>query len=515
MSDFISELKKATDRARNNVSVTENGAIGYKTSGEALVDLNFMLSSMRNMDENEIWRRFLVAYNENPLLAVIWLFFARDREEGCGERRTFRIIFERFCAENESAAIRLLNLIPFYGRWDDVVEVAFGNVPCKVRNAAISVLQKQIQSDILCANTDQPVSLLGKWLPSLNASSNETCRRAKYLCKAFGWAPNQYRKNLVGLRRRVHVVEQQMSANQWGEIDYERVPSRAAMNYRGAFARHDGRRYEKYLSNVKEGKAKIHSGMLFPHDIVHAYDDGWKIPYVNDTLEAQWNALPDKVPENGSTLVVIDGSGSMCSSVGNTRVTCHDVARALGIYFAERLNGPYHNSFITFSANPKLVRFADGMTLQARLNLLHGYDECSNTDIEKTFGLILDTAVKNHMKQEDIPSNVLIISDMEFDAATRQYGWFDTQEFTGALFDEIRHRWERAGYKLPRLVFWNVDSRTGTVPVTTNELGVALVSGFSPNIADMVMSAKLDPYECLVDRLNSERYDPVRDALKE
>ena len=512
MNDFVSALAKGADWLQPNVSVTENGAVGYKTTGKALLDCNFALSSMRNMSPEEIWEKSLPAYSENPTLAILWMFLARDAREGLGERRTFRVIFERFCNENPDAAVRLIHLIPFYGRWDDVIEVVFGKVPCRVRDEAIGVLSRQIQSDILMANTKQPVSLLGKWMPSLNTSSKETRRRAEFLRNAFGWTPKQYRKNLAGLRKRIKVVEQQMSANQWEMIDYEGVPSHAAMNYRYAFLRHDSERYKEYLESVVSGKAKIHSGVLFPHDIVHAYRGNFA---VNTTLEEQWKALPNKVPEDESTLVVVDGSGSMGAQVGNTSISCHDVARALGIYFAEKLKGPYHNSFITFSSRPQFIHFADGLTLAAKLQIMRNHDDCSNTNIEKTFDLILDTAVKNHLKQEEIPSNILIISDMEFDQATaRGSYWYDGSKVDQTLFDTIRDRWESAGYKLPRLIFWNVCSRTGTIPVTENDLGVALVSGFSPNIADMVMSSELDPYKCLLNKLMSGRYKQVEDALR-
>lgn len=411
----------------------------------------------------------------------------------------------------------MLHLIPFYGRWDDVVEVVFGNVPCKVRDEAIELLRMQIQSDILMANTEQPVSILSKWMPSGNASSKETRRRAEFLRNAFGWAPKQYRKNLAGLRKRIKVVEQKMSANEWDQIDYERVPSRAAMLYRDAFARHDEKRYDAFLSDVRSGASKINAGVLFPYDIVHAYQRNSR-HRVDETLEEQWKALPNMVPANQSTLVVVDGSGSMCASVGNSGVTCLDVAYSLGIYFADKLSGPYYNRFITFSSQPQYVSFADGLTLRAKLDIMDHYADCTNTNIEKVFGLILETAVKHRLKQEDIPANILIITDGEFDSMTTMFDYYGAYEYhhaDKALFDVIRNRWEAFGYQLPRLVFWNVCSRTGTIPLTTNDLGVALVSGFSPNIADMVMSGELDPYKCLVTKLMSDRYKPVQNALKE
>ena len=521
MSDFVSALQQMSDRVQPNVSVTENGAIGYKTAGKSLIDLNFMLSSMRNMTEDEIWLHFVPAYNENPELAIIWLFFARDREDGCGERRTFRAIFRRLCYENDAVAIHLLKLIPFYGRWDDLTDVFFGEVPCNIRDEALRILYNQIGDDLDSARAGKPVSLLAKWLPSSNTSSRETRRRAEELRNAFGWSPKQYRKTLSRLRAYLHVVEQKMSSNNWEGINYETVPSRAAMNYREAFTRHDFARYEAYLQDVKEGKAKINAGVLFPHDIVHAYydTDGWReLREYNPTLEAQWISLPNKVPPNESTLVVVDGSGSMSARVGNTGISCHDVARALGIYFSEKLNGPYRDTFVTFSRNPRLVRFDDAISLNAKLKLFELYDECENTNIEKVFDLVLRTAVENHLSQNEIPANILILSDMEFDEGTYNYGSLDGAKpgpVDQALFDQIACRWEAAGYKLPRLVFWNICSRTKTIPVTTNELGVALVSGFSPSIADMVMSTELDPYKCLTDKLMSDRYIPVRSALKE
>lgn len=521
MSDFMSSLKQATEKLQPNVSVTENGAVGYKTTGKALLDLNFMLSSMRNMTPNEIWNKFLLAYNENPTLAMLWLFMCRDVRGGYGERRTFRIIFTRFCRENSTVAIRLLPLLPFYGRWDDVVEVFSSAVPCEVREAAFKVISDQLDKDLDNARANKPISLLAKWCPSSVTSSADTRRKAELLRSWLGLTPRQYRKTFARLRRYLDVVEQKMSANQFELIDYEKVPSRAAMNYRAAFAKHDGERYEEYLTNVKSGNAKINASVLYPYDIVHAYDiDSWSEKPIDETLEAQWNALPNTVSDGQSTLVVVDGSGSMGARIGNTHVTCHDVANSLGIYFAEKLTGPYYNQFITFSSRPQYVGFADGLSLHARLEIMNNYEECSNTDIEKVFDLILDTAKTYGLKQSDIPANILIVSDGEFDTMTYRGGWaWDEDSKTGpvdqALFDAIRDRWEEAGYKLPRLIFWNVCSRTGTIPLTENELGVALVSGFSPNIADMVMSGDLDPYRCLVDKLLSDRYRLVLDTLKE
>lgn len=515
-NDFIEKCKITFDNENPNVSITENGAVGLKTAGKALLDLNFMLSSMRNMDASDIWTAFLKAYNEDPALAVVWLFFARDARQGCGERRTFRLIIHHLAYENPNMVVRLLPLISEYGRWDDLLDLIVGGAPRFVSNEAFMVFKNQLDADQDNARAGKPVSLLAKWVYSSVTSSKETRRKAEVLRERLGYTPKQYRKTFANLRKYIDVTEQKMSANEWGEINYEGVPSKAGMQYRMAFSRHDPHRYERYLADVKEGKANMNADVVFPYEIVHAYMNGeWydEVKSYDETLELKWKNLPNTVADGNSTLVVVDGSGSMSTRVGGTSITCHDVARSLGIYFSERLAGAFKNSFITFSAMPKMVRFNGVESLKSKIEILVEEDDCSNTNIERTFDLILKTAVDNHMKQEEIPANILIVSDMEFDMCRHSYAWdygdSHVSDFNQTLFDAIAAKWANAGYKLPRLVFWNVCSRTGTIPVSENELGVALVSGFSPMIADMVMSGELDPYKVLVNKLHTPRYDNV------
>jgi hypothetical protein len=310
-----------------------------------------------------------------------------------------------------------------------------------------------------------------------------------------------------------------MSAKNWSEIKYEAVPSRANLIYNSAFLRNDEERRRDYLSKLEKGETKINASVLYPHDIVHKYNEGrygWSISLKKKdaAIEALWKALPDTVNGCGNTIVVADGSGSMCSCVGGTNVTALEVANALAIYFAEHSSGEFKDKYITFSHNPQLVDFSKANSLRDKLQIALAHNEVADTNIEKVFDLILNTAVKNKMHQEDIPANILIISDMEFNSCARcgngRYGDFPNKR----LFEVIAQKYAAHGYKLPRLVFWNVNSRTGTIPVKENDMGVALVSGFSVNIVKMVMSGQTDPYECLLETLNSERYTPIEVALK-
>lgn len=327
---------------------------------------------------------------------------------------------------------------------------------------------------------------------------------------------SEYRRTLSALRRYTDVVEVKMSSKMWGEIDYEAVPSRANLIYNGAFLRNDEERRRAFLASLEKGEARINASTLFPYDIVHQYCNGGygRSPKTYDaTIEALWKNLPDLVQGCGNTIVVADGSGSMMSRVGSSGVTALEVANSLAIYFAEHSSGEFKNKYITFSERPQFVDFSNASNLRDKILTALRHSEVANTNIEAVFDLILATAINNNLAQEDIPANILIISDMEFDgcACTNRssYGGVNSK-----LFKVIEQKYKNAGYKLPRLVFWNVNSRTNTIPVRENDMGVALVSGFSVNICKMVMSGKTDPFECLLETLNTPRYQPVEDALK-
>lgn len=514
---FMENLKETLNEDFN-VSVTENGAIGYRTSGRELLDINFAVSSMRNSEEEEIVDKFVEVFYENKLLAVKWLFYVRDAREGVGERRLFRICMKYLAQQHRNIAKAVIPLVPEYGRYDDLLCL----LDTSLADDVIELVRNQLDHDIKNMSEDKQVSLLAKWLPSANTSSKETKRLAYIVISKLGVTERQYRKMLSSLRSYLKVVEVSMSKKQWGEIDYSAVPSRANLIYNAAFLRNDEERRRAYLDSLQKGETKINAAVLFPHDIVHKYceSDRWSIRVKRSddaALEALWKALPDFVNGAGNTICVADGSGSMRSTISNTEITALDVANALAIYFAERSSGQFKDNYITFSENPRLVDFSNAQSLREKLEIAFGHNEIANTNIEAVFDLILRTAVKKNMKQNELPQNILILSDMEFDQCVgcSEPSRWQLNHPTKRLFEVFSEKYAEQGYKLPRLVFWNILSRTGTIPVQENDLGVALVSGFSPAVVKMVLSNKIDPLECLLEQINSDRYNAVETAIRD
>ncbi len=501
--NFMEKLHKTIN---DNKKMTENGAAGYETTGKALVDLNFAAASLRSMSEEMIVRRFIPAFYEDRILALKWLFFLRDVRGGMGERRSFRIIV-RYLAECEPGIMGgLVELMAEYGRYDDLLCL----IDTPLEKTALAVLAKQLREDMENRENEGKVSLCAKWMSGNNTSSKESRSNAAKLQQFMGMTAKEYRQMLSSLRAYTDVTEVYMSSNRWDEIDYTHVASRANLLYRKAFLHRDGARRKEYLQQVQKNQAVIHAGVLMPHEIVAQYivRNGWRMETSAEdaALEALWKKLPDTVAEAGSVLCVVDGSGSMLCPVGDGNITALHVSNALGIYFAERMSGVYKNRYITFSATPKYVDLSKCQTLRQKLELAFSHNDCSNTNVEATFDLILQTAVRNRLRQEELPGTILVISDMEFDAAVRGCGM-------QTLFGTIRRRFAGYGYRMPKLVFWNVNSRTNVIPVRENELGVGLVSGFSVQVCQMVLSNELDPFQCLKKILDGARYRKVEERL--
>lgn len=502
----------------HNVSITENGAVGLETSCNSLVDLNYKAASMRNNPKG-IKQLFEKAYNENPVLAMKWLFYARDVRGGMGERSISRNILAWLQWKHPDMAIKVLDLLPEYGRWDDVVYMMEFS---STREHAVSIVRDQMKTDIQNVKDDKSVSLLGKWLPSLTASDKKVRMRANYLAKALGMTCEQYRKAYSLLRKKADVLERKLSAKQWEDVDYSRVPSKANLKYKNAFIRHDGDRYNAFIEKANSGEAKINAAALMPYEIVNKYTHGYHAVSgdVDESLEALWKNLPDC---NTNGMVILDGSGSMCTRVGNTSVTCHDIADSLAIYFSQHNKGKLNGKFITFGQNPDFVDIQKCSTLRDCLDEVSRHTDCSNTDIFKTYKMLADMAVQFGLSQEDLPDRMIIISDMEFDGCCgtytegrrNSYGWgYDHfHQADKTLFDNIKEYWDKAGYKMPKLVFWNVMSRTNTIPMTENELGVILLSGFSTGVVKLAMSDQATPFTALYEVLSSERYKAVEERI--
>lgn len=484
MNKFMNGLKDTT-----NYTYTENGALSHKSTGSKLYDLFALGGSYRERSDADVINLFKQAFEENERYAMKCLFYLRDiRGGGAGERRFFRVCMNWLAKTHPEAVLRNFGYFAEFGRYDDY----FCLFDTPLEKNVLRLIKHQLAIDVTC-NTP---SLLAKWLPSINTSSPVTVAYGNKVRNFLGLTQRQYRKMLSELRGRINVVEKLMSAGKWNEIQFDKIPSKAGLIYRNAFARRDiiAKKYEAF---AKDTKTKVNAGALYPYEIVgKARDISRSYPLDNTErlmINKYWDNLTDYIHDGVfDGLCVVDTSGSMWGTPMN-------VALSLGMYCAEKARGPFANHFITFSERPELIEFI-GVDFVDKVHRAEHASWGWNTNIEAVFDLLLSTAIKTHCRREEIPKSIVIVSDMEFDTCGGD-GLNET------LFETIQRKWDEYGYQIPKLYFWDVNARHDLIPMKDQD-GITFVSGFSPVLFEQIIKGKTAT-DLMFDKLNSARYEKI------
>jgi len=484
MGDLLDALRTETGR-------TENGMPTNTTTLNSCVDLFFQIGAMRGQDTDRLISLFSSAYVENPLIAMKLLFWARDVRGGAGEREIFKVI-SKYLVDSHKESIQVnLALIPEFGRWDDLL-VFIGT---------------ELESDVLSLikdglSNDETKGLCAKWMPRQHATNPDKKRAYHVIRKYLKMTPKSYRKMLVELS---NTVEQKMCAKDFNNIDYSKLPSKAMSDYMKAFSRNDGERFSEYLSSVQKGETTINTGAVYPYDIIKNLKHG-----NSNGADTQWAELPNYLEGNQERLLpLVDVSGSMSQLVnGNPNLNVMDIAISLGLYISERNEGKFHNGFLTFHSDPQLL-YTNGK-LSDRFIQMCNAPWGATTNVVKAFDLILNQAVKFNVSEDEMPTMLIILSDMEFDTANSTSYWGGTPIYTPTAQKAIADRYAKAGYTMPKIVYWNLAARNRNFPVQFKEDGTALISSFSPAILKSVLAGDdMTPESMMMKVVNDERYSNV------
>ena len=472
VNQFVNAFKTVPVAAR-----TANNMKAQKSTMSPVVDLFYNIGASRGKNINAQWE---AAYQADPDLAIRIALWTRDARGGAGERQLFRDVLlhmEKFHRE-DLLNTKILAKVPELGRWDDLL--VFTDLD--VRSKAYDLIRQALaEGNGLCA----------KWMP--RKPSKDVSKEAFLaLRSALGLSPKAYRKLLVN---NTHVVETAMCAKDYAAVNYSHVPSLAMSRYMTAFMKNDMTGFTAYRESLKKGEAKVNAAAVYPYDIIKSLKAGGDVS-VND---AQWAALPDYM-DGTNVLPLVDVSGSMgCSAGKNGNVTCLDVALSLGLYCADKNKGAFKDMFLTFSERPELLQLKG--SLSQKMVQMNRSAWSMNTNLHKAFEKILNLATVANVPQADMPSVLLILSDMQFDQCA---------QYDDSAMQMIERKYEAAGYKVPTIVFWNLNAAYGNAPVSYNKKGVALVSGFSPAIMKAVLAADFDdlsPETIVRDAVSIPRYD--------
>jgi hypothetical protein len=470
-----------TEAIQTEDTTTKNGMTTNSSTLNDCVNMFFTIGAMRGKEVERLISLFSKAFSEDPRTAMRILFWARDVRGGAGERQIFRDIISYLVATQPETVKLNLNLIPEYGRWDDL-------------HTLFNTSLEEDAINLIIGGLNDDNGLCAKWVPRKGEIFNKVRRTLKV-------DPKTLRKRLVSLS---NTVEQKMCSGDWSLVEYEKLPSLAMSRYGKAFGRNDNTRFVGYLESLKNGETTINAGAVYPYDITK------NLSYGDSSLaNEQWKALPNYMEGSEERILpVVDVSGSMTCSAGNNKnVSCMDVAISLGMYISERNEGAFKDMFITFSSKPQVQKLQG--TLKERFTQLRRAEWGMSTNLEANFKLILDQAVRHNISQDEMPTKVLILSDMEFNSATRSWR-NEIPEWNPTSIQMIDKMYSEAGYERPDLVYWNIHSRGDNFPVKFDEKGTALVSGFSPSILKSLLGGDdMNPVKIMEKTVNSERYEPV------
>lgn len=476
MSNFSNVFSALAD-----TTTTENGAVCYSTTGSELLNLFATIGGMRDRNEDDVVKMWLFARNEDKELADNLILYVRSiRGSGIGERKLGKLLLKQLAKIDPPKVRRNFDTIVNTGRWDDLY--VFVGTP--VEDFMFSFLKEQFEKDWNDMNEGKAISLLAKWLKSCNTSSQISRRLGRLTAINFGLSETQYRKKLSKLRAYLKILETKMSAGKWDEIDFSSVPSKAMNMYVDAFNNRCGERFQEYKQAVAEGKEKINAAALFPYDITQKYFAQHKWDSIYDE---QWKALPNYLDGEKDILCIVDTSGSM---------TCDNfmplsTSVGLGVYFAQRNKGDYHNMFMTFSSNPTLCKIKDEWTLKQCLDYVNSSDWGWSTDLDKAYCAIYDIAVRTM----DVPAALVIISDMEIDR------WSDDNDYAFSITEKWEKKFGAAGLKMPKLIYWNVAARNSHFLAKQSD-NVAFVSG-----------AGIGPFKNFLTLINKTAYGAMIEIL--
>ena len=483
MSNFVNAAK-----AMSNRTYTENGGIAYSsTNGGALLDFYAKIGGMRNRDASDIINDWKSARRENPTLADNLVLYARDiRNTGLGERRIGRILLKELAKCDPAKICRNFDTIVDAGRWDDL----FIFIDTEVEVSMWDFIKNQLIKDMEGMRENKPISVMAKWLKSINTSSKESRKIANATCKALGITPKTYRKTLSRLRSYIDVVERKMSAGDWDSINFESVPSVAMNRYIKTYNKHCQERFADYKASLEKGEAKVNAATLYPYDIVEKF---LYANYSRRTLdpvdEAQWKALPNYVNGEYDVLVMADVSGSMSGKPMATSI-------GLATYFAQRNKGAYHGLYMTFSREPNFISLNDSWSLTQCLNKVLSTGVGYNTNLDKALKLVYDTAINTR----EVPKALVIISDGQFD-----------YDYRANEADSIVSKWNNmlraAGLPETKVISWNVDARQDNyIGTVYDNISYCSGAGTGPfnNLRELI---ECNAYEAMVKILTQPQFE--------
>lgn len=529
------------------------GSDVYESTGDPRVDLSVAL--VRGCDDETIYNGLtsILSMPDKDALedAILLAFQTRNIRGGKGERQLFKKMMLYFYdAFGSLFTPEFLELFPRYGCWDDLFQLATDKQTSESLRYGILVLTKnQLEQDVQSLEQGKSVSLCAKWCPREDRMGDLYKQLAKMMypeIKKLSERHKTLRQTLSKLNVAAKTTEIKMCANTWADIVPKEVPAVCRQKHMKAFLNENKRgasesedrmvcreHFQEFFAKAAAGEVKMNGAeTIYPHEVVsrilHLLGNENSFPDEKNALIGQWLAIVNKAKEGGALqncIAMCDFSGSMS---GLPKLIC----TALGLLVAE-VNGT--NKILTFDSEPKWHTFPEGDIFQKVASISDELGQGLSTDFQKAMDLVLSDIVKQRIRPEDVPKDLIVFTDMGWDQACgsdKRSGYTGNRyrhnvktEEVQTHIEMIREAFRRTGEDMwsvpfvpPRIVIWNLRANYKDFHATSDEEGVVMLSGWSPSLFKVLQEKGVEvmtPYQALRAQLDDPMYDAVRVVIRE
>lgn len=549
--DCYSDISSESSYNTSKVGVKGSDIFTHDEVNDTRVVLSALL--VRGADDSMIQEKMKQILHENHIDdAFVLAFMNRNIRGGKGERELFYTMYSLLLTHQRPLAVHLLDLVVHFGYWNDLFVLAERNT--NIKDDVLNLVSQKILEDEANMIAKKPVSLLAKWIP------REGKPLSKELANMLSKKPliqarlADYRKRVSALNKYLNTTEIDMCANKWPDIKPEKVPARCMKLHTKAFLNeklksHELRHpddidrnecrthFQEYFKQTASGE-KVAKGAdtIYPHEIVN------KVSSLlhecsgdeRNSLIGFWNAFVVKAKEGGG----LGRSIPMCDFSGSMAGLPIQVSRALGLLISEVTIDAFKHKMLTFDSTPMMVdlpKSGDIFHKVEYLNRVSKFGQGLSTDFQKAMDLVLENLVKHRVPVGQEPENLIVLTDMAWDQA---YGSNELSLYTNNSYRRnvktspwqthiqmIRENFKRAGedmfgegngYKVPRIVIWNLSATCHDMHAQANTEGVVMLSGWSPAMFKVLMAKGVEiqtPYTALRYQLDDSMYDIVRERI--
>lgn len=478
MSGILSKLREELYKV-SEIDIEESESLNVNEVEKFIDNIVYF----RNATEEEIIENFRRIFYSGTSYSIKLLFFIRDKVNGLGERRVFRVLLNYLGNEHPKYIENNLTLIPKYGRWDDLYSL----FNTKVEDAVIDLFRNQIQIDI---NSNKP-STLGKWLKSENTSSKESRSFGNKTRRLLGYSPKEYRRLLSSLRRKIDIVETNISRREYSKINYENLTELNIKKYKKAFLKNDKADYEKFkLENPK--KTFIFKSL---ENIISIIRETLNNPGINSIEDMYLKNLEYLIDKNikdlntfEDTLIINGIEGEL---IQNKNRYFDILISTILLYNKLNLNS-FKNYYMSFKNNPKFNKLTSTDYI-GNIKSISKNNINYNMDLNSALDLLLFTSIKKNLKPEAIPKSIMFI-----------YNKSEDMSFNDLKF--ISEKWINSGFEMPKIKLWNLKDLSSKFSISYKD-NMVVINGYNKYIWKYILeSREVKNSNIIIDKFNNIQY---------